>query len=287
MATTIDAAFRKLKSNLEITDLQGEAVSERQQNVREVVEGDFTVYETFLTGSYMRDTMIGPLKSADVDIFVVLHPSYCKESGQRDLLSSMRKTLRKTYTLTPEISPNGQAVTITFTDFKVDVVPGFYHRDGGFLIPDASLGRWLRTDPKKHIEIWTNANKAHNNDLIPLIKMVKAWNKPRDLLRSFHLEVLVLNVLNGVNISSFPSGVRFVLDKIRPKIRVKIPDPAGYNDDVAVYISTVAEMDRIVQRIDWAYERAVEAEKLAAAGNVRGSLQKWSLLFKDYFPAYG
>lgn len=58
MATTILAAFQKLKENLEITGLQKSTVSTRQNNVREVVEKDLLVLDSFLTGSYSRDTTI-------------------------------------------------------------------------------------------------------------------------------------------------------------------------------------------------------------------------------------
>jgi len=287
MAKTIEEGFRLLRSNLEITSLQSSTASTRQANVRAALEDDFTILETFLTGSYQRNTMISPLKEADIDIFIMLDPKYYGENNQAALLNSVKRALLKTYPTTPDISPDGQAVTITFTDFKVDVVPGFYRRDGGFLIPDSQLGRWIPTDPKKHVELWSVANKAHNGDLVPLIKMVKAWNKSRSLVRSFHLETLVLSTLHGVTISNFPSGLRYVFDKARDKIKVKLADPAGYSDDVAAYLTKVDEMEKIISRLDWAHARALEAEQLAANGRVREAFEKWGLLLKGYFPAYG
>ncbi len=72
MTSTITQAFNIFKSNLEITDLQGETVSTRQRNVREAVGDGLTVLESFLTGSYRRHTLIAPLNQADLDVFVVL-----------------------------------------------------------------------------------------------------------------------------------------------------------------------------------------------------------------------
>lgn len=285
MAKTIDDGFRGLSRNLEITDLQEDTVSVRQQNVREAMEDGLLVLDTFLAGSYRRSTMIAPLKEADVDIFVVLDPKYYQEHDQASLLDTAKSVLRKRYK-TPDISRNGQAVTITFTDFRVDVIPGFYRQGGGYLIPDSQRGRWISTDPKKHIEMWTAANKTHLGDFIPLIKMLKGWNKSRDVVRSFHLEVLALSVLDGVTISDFPSGVRFVFDKARAKIRVKLPDPAGYNDDVATHVDTQTAMDEIIKRLDYAYATAVEAETLAQRGRIEDAFAKWNLIFKGYFPAY-
>lgn len=61
MPKTIAEGFRVLRTNLEITSLQEQTVSSRQNAIREILEKDFAVKETFLTGSYRRSTMIAPL----------------------------------------------------------------------------------------------------------------------------------------------------------------------------------------------------------------------------------
>jgi hypothetical protein len=287
MAKTIEEGFKVLRANLEITDLEEGTVSARQKSVRKALENDFNMIDSFLTGSYRRGTMIAPLKDADVDVFVVLDSGHFQKNGQSALLQSVKKTLKKTYPMTLDISPNGQAVTITFTDFKVDVVPSFYRKGGGFFIPDANRSAWIPTDPKQHVELWAASNKAHNGDLVPVLKMLKAWNKSRGMFRSFHLEALAYTILKGVTISDLPSGVRFVFDKARDKIRDKLPDPAGYSDDVAAHVDTRAKIDKLVRRLQWAYENAKSAEALAAAGDINGAFAKWTRIFKGQFPAYG
>lgn len=126
MARTITQGFEQLRQNLEITGLQAETVSTRQQNVRAALDDGLTVLETFLTGSYRRNTMVAPLKEADVDIVAVMDSSYFEQwNGQASLLDKVRRVLLKRYPTTPKISRDGQAVTIEFTDFCVDVVPAF------------------------------------------------------------------------------------------------------------------------------------------------------------------
>jgi hypothetical protein len=176
MASTIDQGFRQLRVNLEISDLQAATVSTRQQNVRATVEAALTVLDSFLTGSYMRSTMISPLTEADVDIFIVLDPSYYRTDGYVALLDQVKLALLKTYK-TPKISRNGRAVTITFSDFVVDVVPGFHRQGGGYLIPDPARKTWIATNPKMHVTLWAETNKAHAGNFVPLVKMLKAWNK--------------------------------------------------------------------------------------------------------------
>jgi hypothetical protein len=286
MAKTIAEGFRLLRSNLEITGLQEQAVATRQANVRKALENDFNILDSFLTGSYRRQTMIAPLKSADVDIFIVLDPSHYQLNGKKKLLENVRDALLVTYPLTPQIRPDGHAVTITFTDFKVDVVPGFHRKGGGFLIPDTERSEWISTDPKRHVDIWSEANKAHNGDLVPLIKMVKGWNKSRNLFKSFHLETLTLAALQGVTISSFPSGLRFVFDKGISIVAHKLADPAGYSDDVAAHVNTGEKIKALQDRLKWARDTAMDAERLEASGNTRAAFEKWQKLLPDYFPGY-
>ena len=73
------------------------------------------------------------------------------------------------------------------------------------------------------------ANKNHNGNLKPLIKMIKCWNRNNDkYFNSFHLEVLALQILNAVTISNFSSGARYYFDKGRVYIARINLDPSGY-----------------------------------------------------------
>jgi len=288
MSTTITQGFQKLKENLEITTLQEETTSERQQNIRDALKTDLDVLDSFLAGSYRRNTMIAPLSEADIDIFVILRSEYFKQDGQAILLDKVKQVLRKTYPNTPDISRNGQAVTIVFSDFRVDVVPAFSRQGGGYLIPDTILKRWISTDPKKHIDVWTEANKMHNGYLVPLIKMIKCWNRAHSApLRSFHLESLVLQILNNVTISDNPSGIRYVFDKARTQIQYAVIDPAGFGGNIGAYLDTKEKKANAINCIETAYERAIDAERLNSMGNVQDAYDKWRLIFGDYFPAYG
>jgi len=293
MTTTIEGAFREFKSNIEPTGLQKSTVSSRQQNVRDAVSKELSVLDSFLAGSYSRSTMIAPLKEADVDIFIILDNEYFyhydgKNGGQAGLLDLLKRTLKKTYTKTPDISRNGQAVTISFTDFIVDVVPAFNRKGGGYLIPNSILQNWISTDPKKHIEIWTAENQAHNSDLIPLIKMMKRWNKMiNNYFMSFHLEVMILQTLYQVKITDYSSGVRYFFDKARDYVTKQNPDPAGYKGDVGAYINTQQKIDNAVSRIEAAYKRALKAEDYADRYKVEDAIDMWRQIFGNYFPSYG
>jgi len=64
VAKTVAQGFQELRSRLEITNLQSSAVSKRHQNIREILKKELPVLENngdFLTGSYVRNTMIAPV----------------------------------------------------------------------------------------------------------------------------------------------------------------------------------------------------------------------------------
>ncbi|MDA8027299.1 MAG: CBASS oligonucleotide cyclase [Actinomycetota bacterium] len=287
MAATITASFTKLRQNLEITDLQASTVSTRQTNVRKAVEKDFTVLKSFLTGSYKRSTMIAPLKEADVDICVVLDASYFKSDGQASLLDKVRTTLLKTYPDTPKISRNGHAVTISFTDFKVDVVPAFNRKGGGFLIPDSSNRRWISTDPTIHETYMSESNSDHDGAVVPVVKMIKAWN--REISRSFvpfYLELIAVEIFAGVTLSSDSSAIRYFFDKGRERIKTKVKDPAGLGEQIDPLFATKTVSDA-VNRFQVAYDRAIKAEQFAKNDNTSAAIVEWRKVFGGYFPAYG
>lgn len=193
-----EQAFGQLRRNLELTGLQEQTVATRQRNVREAVAAQLKVTDAFPTGSYRRHTLIGPLRRADVDVMAVLDRSY-RARGPRAVLDLVRDVLLAEYTRTPKISRNGQAVTITFSDFVIDVVPAFrlpwWSWNEGWEICDSSRETWITTNPAKHVDISARANKAHSGDLVPRIKQLKAWNRTvGEPLRSFHLEALAWSV---------------------------------------------------------------------------------------------
>lgn len=286
MPTTIPAAFTTLRSHLNITGLQSETVSARQQGLLDLVASELTVLDSFLTGSCSRSTLIAPLDEADIDVVVVLDAEY-HPSGARNVLERTRSALLKTYD-TPKISRNGQAVTILFTDFAVDVVPAFYRKGGGYLLCDSGSNRYISTDPKRHIEISAGHNRDHGGDLVPVVKMIKAWNRNIDWhFRSFHLEVLAWKVFTKVNQNNDWSAVGFFFDKARATMPHKLPDPAGYGGDVSDYIGSELQIAAAVSRLDTALGRARRAEEHAQSGRVVAAFDEWRKIFGSYFPAYG
>jgi hypothetical protein len=118
--------------------------------------------------------------------------------------------------------------------------------------------------------------------------MIKQWNRVHSgLLRSFHLETLILQILNNVTISDLPSAARFVFDKAREACKFVVNDPAGYGGNIAAYLDTKEKVSEVVKRFETAYTQAAEAERLAAANQIQQAFAKWITIFGDCFPTYG
>jgi predicted nucleotidyltransferase len=96
---TVAKAFEILRERLEITPLQLSTVSKRHERVRAVLRKELPVLDggDYLTGSYMRRTMIAPLKEADIDIFIVLDEKYRYDYNPASLLDKVKYVLKKEY----------------------------------------------------------------------------------------------------------------------------------------------------------------------------------------------
>lgn len=291
----VTTAFGEFRGNLEITGLQESVVAARQERVRAAVAGGLTVRDSFLTGSYRRHTLIGPMREADVDIVVVLDRSY-RPRGPRAVLDLVKDILRETFP-SSKISRNGQAVTISFSDFTVDVVPAFATWWDSEIVDicNSGDGTWIRTSPKRHIDISSKVNKRTGGLLIPSVKMLKAWNRAAGRpLRSFHLEVLAWKVFDpgvlsaawwgpGVGMGSDGENVSRFFAEAAGRLRGRLRDPALNEGDVGAYLTERAR-DEAISRVATAASRCQQAGQLLAEGNAAGANALYRKVFGDAFP---
>jgi hypothetical protein len=292
---TRNEAFERLRTNLELTGLQEITVAVRQKNVRAAVERQLTVVDDFLTGSYRRQTLIRPLSRADVDVVVVLDRGY-RKSGPCAVLDLVKKALLAEYMRGTKISRNGQAVTITFTDFIVDVVPAFVRPwwstwdEESWDICDSGSDRWIVTNPKRHVEISSKANALHDGELVPRIKQLKAWNRTAGTpLHSFHLEVLAWSIFGRSwwwysSQNSDWGSVRYFFKKARGKLREPLSDPAGTGKDVGAYLHGTA-LDEAVSKVESAFKRCERAEEAAKNGDLAAMHEAYRRVFGECYPS--
>ena len=109
---TIDEAFRKFKSRLELNENEQKNASVRQNEIRDHLRLSFELDDDFLTGSYKRYTKTKPLK--DVDIFCVLgkKEKHYRDEHPENVLKSFEKALSTKY--------GGSAVSVQRRSVTVD-----------------------------------------------------------------------------------------------------------------------------------------------------------------------
>lgn len=247
----------------------------------------------FLTGSYRRHTLIGPLARPDVDIVVVLDRRY-KDRGPRAVLELVRKALLVEYTRTPASSRNGQVVTIAFNDFVMEMVPAFalpwWNWNTGREICDSKTDGGITTNPTRHVELSWAGNRAHGGHLIPRIKQLKAWNRyAGEPLRSFHLEALAWSIFGTSfwwheSVRSDWASARKFFEKAPDMVRYRLSDPAGLGGDVGACLRGTA-LETATSKMNTALDRCKRVERAPIDGDLAAMHQAYHRVFGDAYPA--
>jgi predicted nucleotidyltransferase len=295
---TIDEAFRKFKSRLELNDREQQNASARQQEVRTYLDTQFQIDRSFLTGSYARWTKTKPLK--DVDIFFVLKPSekhYRTETPSK-VLRDFNTALVAKYG-EAQVKPQNRSINVNFgvvadaddnTDYRVlsvDVVPAF-DASGNFEIPDDSLGQWIKTNPQTHAAKATAAHQAYGNEWKGLVRMAKYWNNnpnhgEKPIRPSFLIEVMALQCLHGGWGGSFDREMQALFSTLADRIYDEWPDPAGLGPPIS------GGMDASRKKRGREMLLAAERQATTAINHVRQNrngeaLKTWRELFGPKFP---
>jgi hypothetical protein len=242
---TVEEAFRKFKSRLELNDREQKNASARQQEVRGYLDTKLSIQRDFLTGSYARHTKTKPLK--DIDIFLVLDPAkhdYLKKPASV-VLTDLHRILVDKYGA-KAVRKQGRSVNIDFgvvvdaddnTDYRIlsiDAVPAFASGDN-YEIPDGDTGKWIKTNPEIHAAKATAAHQAFSNEWKGLVRMVKYWNNHHDkpIKPSFLIEVMALECLYGGWQGRFDREVQAFFATLADRIFDEWPDPAGLGPPVS------------------------------------------------------
>jgi Second Messenger Oligonucleotide or Dinucleotide Synthetase domain len=290
---TPNEAFRKFRSNLELTQKEQDNASSRQKEIRALMDESFKIADDFLTGSYRRWTKTKPLK--DVDIFCVFHdderPKYRKDKSPTIVLTDVEKALIKEYGA-KNVHKQRRSVTVDFPDgedeervMSFDVVPAFT-KSSHFEIPDTATTKgWTETNPKVHAEKATAANDAFNGEWKGMVRMAKSWNRAKDkpVKPSFLIEVMAHEVLRPPFGGDFPYEFMAFFATLADRIEDNWADPAGLGPPVSDTM-TSAERAAAKQALTEAHHMVRQAIQLTRAGQNGDALRKYRELFGDRFP---
>jgi hypothetical protein len=290
---TANEAFRKFRSNLELTQKEQNSASSRQKEIRGLMDESFAIEHDFLTGSYRRWTKTKPLK--DVDIFCVLHdderPRYRDGKRPGVVLADVQKVLAKKYG-SANVSLQRRAVMVEFTDsadeervMSFDVVPAFTKSDH-YEIPDTGTDKgWTETDPTIHFDKAKAANDGFNGEWKGMVRMAKSWNRTKNKIikPSFLIEVMALDILRPPFGGDFPYEFMAFFATMADRITNDWPEPAGLGPPVSDSMDAAARAGAKTALTE-AHHMMREAIQLTRTGRNGDALRKYRDLFGDRFP---
>lgn len=298
MTLTIDEAFRKFKSRLELKQKEQDNAVARHTDVRNFVRSKFAIETDFLTGSYARHTKTKPLK--DIDIFFVMKESEksYRNKPAGDVLEAYKAKLIEEYG-ERAVRRQSRSINVDFgiavkeedkTDYKilsVDVVPAFAS-GSDYEIPDGDTGKWIKTNPKIHAEKAVKAHQDYSSEWKGLVRMMKYWNNnpkhgEKPVKPSFLIEVMALECLFGGWGGQFDREMQSFFATLADRIGDTWPDPAKLGPPISDSMDA-ARITRAKQLLTTAASQAGQAINHTRQGRNGEALRAWRDLLGPMFP---
>jgi predicted nucleotidyltransferase len=265
---------------------------------------------TFLQGSYRRNTAIHPGKDVDIIVVTSLKPNQTTPAKANAILSTCLKKYYK------EVTPQERSFCVNLSYVTMDVViatsPYLSGKNGlmelarkaedineksdwakyPLLIPDRSLGNWVETHPKAQIAWTSDLNAACGGYFVPLVKMFKWWRNVTYKLpkypKGYVLERLVGECVDKSKRDNAGGFVQLI-ENLRSEysasasmgIVLHLPDPGIPSHNVAHRL-TAEDFKTFLEKIVAAVPIAREALK---KDDVQKSVALWRRLFGEKFPA--
>ena len=293
---TVQEAFKKFRSRLELTDKESEDASRRHNEIRDYLRTKFDIERDFLTGSYKRWTKTKPLK--DVDIFCVLgdkekhrhtkppaellraFDDALVEKYGRNNVSKQRRSITVDFGVKPDADEDTQGKVMSF-----DAVPAF-DKNKHYEIPDTGNPKgWTETDPEIHYDKALAAQNNYDNQWKGIVRMAKKWNAHRSkpVKPSFLIEVMALELLVPPFGGDFRYELKSFFASMADRIHDAWPDPAGLGPPVSDGMEKAAR-DAAKKELLGASIAAAAAIQLENTGKNGEALRAWRDLFGPLFP---
>lgn len=200
---TVTEMFSEFLGNLAIANT--ETISVRYGELTAALNKQFRETEskeanTLQVGSFGRKTGINGI--SDLDMLYIMPKTkwetYNITGGQLKLLQDARDAILKRYPNT-KVRVDRLVVTVTYTNFHVEVQPVFEQEDQSYKYPDTKdTGSWKITKPREEMTAVSDLDVVKNSNLRRLCKMVRAWkNKHGVAMGGLLIDTLAYNFLNS------------------------------------------------------------------------------------------
>ncbi|HET7552695.1 MAG TPA: nucleotidyltransferase domain-containing protein [Gemmatimonadaceae bacterium] len=289
---SVSLRFRRLLEDISPTRPELERVNRNVTAIRTRLNATFGVVRATVVGSHKKGTAIRTY--SDVDVFVVLQRMEARwgssDVSSTTLLKRIRDDLQARYPATA-VRRDEVAVVVGFGsgEFAVDVVPALFDSFRGrpiFRIPDGG-GGWMPTAPDAQLKWLRAAHAASARRLIPVVRMLKWWSCTRAATASFrstYLEALLgcENVVGGP--WSHAEALARAFSYLARSGLSQVADPAGISSDSLAPTRTPRQRATLLEAARSAAGRSTAALAAERAGDWRGAIRQWSIIFNYQFP---
>ena len=150
-------------------------------------------------GSFGRNTGIDGI--SDLDMLYIMPKGEWdtyKDGKQLKLLQDVKAAVLARYPAT-DVRVDRLVVTVTYTDFHVEIQPVFEQDDQSYKYPDTKdEGSWKITKPREEMEAVSKMDGEKNLNLKRLCKMARAWKNKHGLeISGLLIDTLAYNFLES------------------------------------------------------------------------------------------
>lgn len=278
--------FEEFLSNLTVLNI--DTISLRYGDLTAALNKAFRDTEsktanTLQVGSFGRKTGINGI--SDLDMLYIMPKSkwdLYKGGKQRKLLQDVKDAVLQRYPRT-DVCVDRLVVTVTYSDFHVEVQPVFEDDDGNFTYPDTKgSGAWKLTKPRLEMDAVASLDAEKNSNLRRLCKMVRAWkNKHGVGMGGLLIDTLAYNFLaetQEYNDKSFLYYDHLCRDFFEHLS--ELPEQERYHAPGS--LQHVNVKDRFQRKAKKAYKLCISA---IDAEGTKSANEKWKKVFGRPFPA--
>jgi len=303
--------FRDFISDIEPSATTKSNASFRHTELRDFLAADVEFkchhVQTFLSGSYKRDTAIRPrilngiVARPDVDIIVVT--SYTLEDDPKEVIDETFKAVQRlksqkeSYTA---IRRQARSIGVETTTVDMDVAPIIAPTglEGNLYIANREhetvSDKWLATNPPGHTAWTVEMNKNSSGRFKPLVKLMKWWRRHNPTIskrpKGFVIECIVAECFDAEESDYerlFLGTLDTVIARYEPHIIAKtvpqIADPSVPGN----HVTSGLTFDAFEGFYDKVKAHAEIGEMIQAESDPEEELKHWRKIFGDRFPAAG
>ncbi len=303
--------FRDFLKDIEPSETTKSNASSRHNELRDFLAADdeFKVHhiQTFLSGSYKRDTAIRPrisngvIARPDIDIIVVT--DYTLDDDPSDVIDAVFNAvqrLKNQKTSYTAIHRQARSINVETTTVHMDVVPiiapggmeeTLYIANRKY---ETESEKWLVTNPPGHTAWTTEVNKNSGNRFKPLVKLMKWWRRENSTIskrpKGFVIECIVAECFDADE-SDYAELFLGTLDEIVSKYQAYvaagilplIADPAVPGN----YVTSGLAFDAFEGFYNKVMSHAGIGEKIRAETDPDEEVKLWRKIFGGRFPSAG